>query len=81
MFTVYSKPNCPNCVQAKDLLTKKGLEFKEISLDFGQDKEEGKEYLDVATFKSQFPAVKMMPHILENDATIGGFSSLVKYLA
>lgn len=33
MITVYSKNNCPFCVQAKNLLQKKGIEFHEIKID------------------------------------------------
>lgn len=33
MLTVYSKNSCPFCVQAKNLLTLKGIEFTEIKID------------------------------------------------
>ena len=33
MITVYSKNNCPFCVQAKNLLKLKGLEFQEVKID------------------------------------------------
>ena len=33
MLTVYSKANCPFCVQAKNLLTLKGIEYEEIRID------------------------------------------------
>ena len=33
MLTVYSKNNCPFCVQAKNLLTLKGIEYEEIKID------------------------------------------------
>lgn len=33
MITVYSKNNCPYCVQAKSLLQLKGIEFNEIKID------------------------------------------------
>ena len=33
MLTVYSKNNCPFCVQAKNLLTSKKIEFNEIKID------------------------------------------------
>ena len=32
MLTVYSKDNCPFCVQAKNLLKLKGIEFEEINI-------------------------------------------------
>jgi glutaredoxin 3 len=33
MITVYSKNNCPYCVQAKNLLTLKGIEYTEVKID------------------------------------------------
>lgn len=33
MITVYSKNNCPYCVQAKSLLQLKGVEFEEVKID------------------------------------------------
>jgi glutaredoxin 3 len=33
MITVYSKNNCPFCVQAKNLLKLKGLDFEEVKID------------------------------------------------
>ena len=37
---IYTKATCPFCWRAKQLLTSKGVEFKEISVDWGgPDKE------------------------------------------
>ena len=33
MITVYSKNNCPYCVQAKSLLQLKGINFEEVKID------------------------------------------------
>ena len=33
MLTVYSKENCPYCVQAKNLLTKRNIAFEEVRVD------------------------------------------------
>jgi glutaredoxin 3 len=33
MITVYSKNNCPFCVQAKNLLKLKGVDYTEIKID------------------------------------------------
>ena len=33
MVTVYSKNNCPFCVQAKNLLKLKGVDYTEIKID------------------------------------------------
>lgn len=37
MITVYSKNNCPFCQQAKNLLTRKGVQFEEVNIDLDAD--------------------------------------------
>ena len=37
MITVYSKNNCPFCVQAKNLLTLKGIQYEEINIEENPD--------------------------------------------
>lgn len=37
MITIYSKNNCPYCVQAKNFLKQKNINFKEINIE--QDEE------------------------------------------
>jgi glutaredoxin len=37
VITVYSKNNCPFCTQAKNLLTRKGVQFEEINIDLDTD--------------------------------------------
>lgn len=36
--TIYTKPYCPYCVRALDLLEKKGVEFTEIEAAFDPEK-------------------------------------------
>ena len=36
--TIYTKPYCPYCIRAVDLLEKKGVEFTEIEAAFDPDK-------------------------------------------
>lgn len=55
--TVYTKDNCPACVQLKARLTKEGAEFKEIKI--GRD-------ITVEAFKEQFPNVRAVPHVVES---------------
>ena len=33
MIQLYSKNNCPYCVQAKNLLQLKGIDYKEVKID------------------------------------------------
>lgn len=40
MITVYSKNNCAFCVQAKNLLKMKGVEFIEVKIDESSDARE-----------------------------------------
>jgi glutaredoxin 3 len=40
MIVVYSKNNCPFCVQAKNLLKNKGIQFEEIKIDEDQSAKE-----------------------------------------
>lgn len=42
MLTVYSKNNCPFCVQAKNLLKSKNIQFEEIRID---EDSEAKEFI------------------------------------
>ena len=37
MLTVYSKNNCPFCVQAKQLLESKGVEYTEVNIEYDAD--------------------------------------------
>lgn len=37
MLTVYSKAQCPYCVQAKQLLENRGIEYEEIRVDLDPD--------------------------------------------
>ena len=37
MLTVYSKNNCPFCVQAKQLLESKGVEYTEVNIEHDTD--------------------------------------------
>lgn len=54
---VYTKDNCPACVQLKARLTKDGTEFKEVKI--GRD-------ITVEAFKEKFPNVRMVPHTVIN---------------
>ena len=64
---VWSKPNCKYCVNAKSLLTNKGIAFEERSIgsDWSVD-----QLLEVA------PLAKSVPQIFIDGKHIGGFSEL-----
>lgn len=80
MFTVYSKPACPFCDQAKALLQAKGLEHKVIHLDVGQTKVEGEQYISRNDLLALIPTARTMPQIMQDDVLVGGFTELKKLL-
>ena len=71
MITVYGKQSCGYCVKAKNLLESKKIPFTYLSL--GED-------VGINEFKEQYPHVKTVPYILNNDFIIGGFTDLEEYL-
>lgn len=69
---VYTKDNCPYCVQAKNLLTNKNVSYAEMKIGVDLTRED---------FISIFPNVKSVPHIIINGEQIGGFDKLNEWLA
>lgn len=66
---IYTKTTCPACTLAKEILTKKSVEFKEIVLD---DKpEELKALIDRTHMKT-------VPQIFIDDQLIGGCSDMME---
>ncbi len=78
--TLYSKPGCTYCVQAKSLLTEKNVPYTEIIIDIGQDKDPTASYVPLVEFKTTYPTVKTLPFILDSETPIGGFRELQAYL-
>lgn len=83
-FTVYSKPACPACVEAKNLLRTKGHSFTEIILDVGQHKSSDHFYISRDDLMVLFPSARTVPQIslYENHNTkpIGDIAALKSYL-
>ena len=71
MYTIYSKPNCSFCIQAKQLLEMKQLPFvyKQLGADYALQ-----ELLEVS------PTSRTFPVILKGEEFIGGYSDLCEYL-
>lgn len=80
MFTVFSKPACPWCDQAKALLSGKGLSYNEIILDYGQEKDNTKKYMSREEFMRTYPGQRTLPLILKNENRLGGFTELKNIL-
>jgi glutaredoxin len=85
MFTVYTKPNCPLCDQAKALLTQKQEPFTVVNIDVGQPKIDGQQYVTKEELVAKIPTAKSVPQIIcESDTGswhVGGFAELKKLLA
>jgi len=81
MLTVYSKPACPQCDQAKALLKSKGVEFKVVHLDVQQPKVPGEEYITRDELLAKIPTARMMPQIMDGDVHVGSLNELKEYLA
>ena len=64
---VFTKPNCPNCVAAKQLLKSKDMEYREINLDSDGLR---------AEFMSAYPDARQMPQIFFDGQRVGGLAGL-----
>jgi len=80
-YTIYSKPACAFCEQAKSLLASKNLAYEELILDVGQVKDSSKTYVSVQELRDRVPGARTVPQIFLGDELIGGFDSLQKTLA
>ena len=68
---VWSKDQCPYCVQAKSLLESKGIEYEERNINNGWDKDDLLEAV---------PTARSVPQIFLDEEYIGGFNELRKKL-
>lgn len=66
---IYTKWGCPYCVRAKDLLTRKGVEFTEYDVTMGGPLKE--------EMLARAPGRTTVPQIFINDLHIGGCDDLV----
>ena len=69
---VWSKENCPYCLQAKALLESRGIEFEERNIMKGTWTRE--QLLEAV------PTARTLPQIFLDDNYIGGFTELRKHL-
>ena len=73
--TVWSKPACPYCTKAKNLLKMKGIEFEERKLGDGWTKEQ-----KIQDLLALVPNARTMPQIWLDEEHIGGYPELEKRL-
>ncbi|WP_263078949.1 GrxA family glutaredoxin [Endozoicomonas sp. Mp262] len=72
-FTVFGRPGCGFCVQAKTVLERKGLPFRYVDIH-----EEGLTAEDLE--KTIGKPVKTVPQVFHGQQYIGGFQELDAYL-
>ena len=68
---VWSKDQCPYCVQAKALLESRGIEYEERNINNGWDTD------DLLT---AVPGARTLPQIFLDEELVGGFTELRKRL-
>lgn len=68
---VWSKYHCPQCDQAKVLLSQKGIQFEERKIGDGYTKEELLEAV---------PTARAVPQIFINEEYVGSLTELKSYL-
>ncbi len=68
---VWSKPQCPQCDQAKNLLLQKNIKFEERKIGEGYTREDLLEAV---------PSARSVPQIFVDDKHIGGYNDLVSYI-
>ena len=64
---IWSRDDCPFCVQAKALLTRKGIEYEEKKIGDGYTKED---------LLKEVPAARTVPQIFIDGELVGGFKEL-----
>ena len=67
---IYSKNNCPNCLKAKNILSKYKPKILILEKDISRE-----------DFFKKFPAVRKVPQIVINNQHIGGYEEVEKWLA
>ena len=69
---IYSKPNCPFCVQAKALAEREGHELTYKMLDEDFDRE---------TLMETFPGARTFPQIIVDGEKIGGYTDYAQLVS
>ena len=71
MYTIYSKPSCGYCLQARDLLEQNNLDFEYLQL--------GTHY-SLDELMTTAPNAKSFPQVFKDGVLVGGYNDLCEYL-
>jgi glutaredoxin len=71
MMIVYGKNDCGHCTKAKNILESRSIPFTYLTV--GED-------IGINEFREQYPEIRSVPFIINNNEILGGFSELQSYL-
>ena len=80
MYKVFTKPNCPYCTRAKELLEQLNIPYETYHL--GENMTGGDGHYTVTIdqmFEMIGKQVRSMPQIMKDDKLIGGYTDLREY--
>lgn len=77
-IVIYSKPNCPWCVKAKELMKKLHMEYSEKILDVNYTREELREMVNGSAPVSMTPPLTV-PQIFVDGNRIGGYEDFADW--
>lgn len=72
MNIVWSKPDCPQCDQAKHLLNLRGVAYEERTVGQGWTREQ---------LLESVPTARSVPQIFLDGEHVGGFTELQRYFS
>ena len=77
-IVIYSKPNCPWCVKAKELMKNLHMEYTEKILDVDYTRDELRELVNGSAPVSMTPPLTV-PQIFVYNKRVGGYEDFVEY--
>ena len=80
MYKVFTKPNCPFCTRAKELLDQLNIPYETYHLGNETSGGEGEYTVTIdQMFEMIGKPVRSMPQIMLDDKLIGGYTDLREY--